>query len=150
MVAEIGVFLLMPRLLRQVPVRRVLLCCHGIATVRFVLIGWQVEVLPLVVLAQLMHGATFGAAHATCVATLNRCFPAAQQGRAHSLYSSLSFGAGGVVGGLLAGYLWQGWGGGLCYTVAALFAAAGGVLIWRWMGSSFAARTGSAASGGMT
>lgn len=133
-IAEIGVFILMPRLMRRAEVRTILLWSHGIAVVRFILIGSMVEVPAVAVLAQLMHGATFGATHAACVAALNQWFPAGQQSRAQSLYSSLSFGAGGVVGGLVAGYLWQTWGAGGCFTVAAVFAATGGVLVWGGMG----------------
>jgi len=49
------------------------------------------------------------------------------------LYGSLSFGAGGLVGGLLSGQTWGILGGGMTYTLAALFAAVGGLLLWRWL-----------------
>lgn len=149
-VAEIVVFMQMPRLMRWGGIRQVLLWSHALATLRFLLIGWMIDQSWIAVAAQLMHGATFGAAHASCIAALSRWFPGAQQSRAHSLYSSLSFGGGGVVGGLLAGYLWQSRGAGVCYSVAAGFALLGGLVIWRGMvdGADGHAENQSKASGG--
>lgn len=124
-VAEIGVFLVMPRLLRARSVRTVLAASFALAVLRFLLIGWGVAWLAVAVFAQLLHGATFGACHAGAMAALNRWFHAGQQGRAQALYSSLSFGGGSVAGGLVSGYLWQHWGAAPTYTLASLFALIG-------------------------
>ena len=60
------------------------------------------------VLAQLMHGLTFGAYHASAIAAINLWFPGTAQGRGQALYSSISFGAGGLLGGLISGWI-VGW-----------------------------------------
>ena len=132
-VAEIGVFLLMPRLLARFGLRGLLLATFAIAVVRFLMIGWGAASPWLVLVAQIFHGATFGACHAGAMAALNRWFTAHHQGRAQSLYSSMSFGGGSVLGGLISGYGWEHWGAGPTYTVAALFALAGAVVIQRGM-----------------
>ncbi|GAB2180281.1 MFS transporter [Denitratisoma sp. agr-D3] len=128
-VAEIFVFIAMPRLLRRFPLRILLAVTFALAVLRFLLIGWGVASIPLAILAQVLHGATFGACHAGAMAALNRWFASHHQGRAQSLYSSFSFGGGSVLGGLVSGYGWQHWGAGPTYSLAALFAAIGGVVI---------------------
>jgi len=134
-IAEIIVFIAMPRLLRAWLPRRILNVSFVLAIVRFLLIGWAVDSLPLMVLAQLMHGATFGAFHAAAVAALNHWFPARQQARVQALYGSLSFGAGGMIGNLVSGAAWQSLGPGLTFTLGSAFAAAGLLLTWRGMTS---------------
>lgn len=129
--AEIGVFMAMPRLLRHVSLRSVLLASFALAVVRFLLIGWTADSPFLLLFAQLLHGATFGAYHAGAVAVLTRWFAPQQQARMQGLYGSLSFGAGGMIGGLISGESWGSLGAGMTYTLAAFFAACGWVLIWR-------------------
>jgi PPP family 3-phenylpropionic acid transporter len=128
-VAEILVFLWMPRLLQRYSLRSILLACFVCAVARFLLIGWGVQSLAAILLAQLLHGATFGAYHAAVMATLHRWFPDRQQARAQALYGSVSFGAGGMLGSLLSGWTWGVYGAGWTYTIAALFALAGGLLV---------------------
>jgi PPP family 3-phenylpropionic acid transporter len=129
--AEIGVFMFMPRLMRLVSLRSILLASFAMAVLRFLLIGWAADSPVLLLFAQLLHGATFGAYHAGAVAVLIRWFAPQQQARMQGLYGSLSFGAGGMLGGLLSGEAWGSLGAGMTYTLAAGFAAIGWVLIWR-------------------
>ena len=136
--AEIGVFIAMPRLLRIGSIGMILLACHAFAVVRFLMIGWGVESVPVLVLAQLMHGATFGAYHAASVAAVGRWFGAKHQARGQAIYGSVSFGAGGMVGGLLSGYTWDNLGAPLTYSLSALFALIGALAIiagWRGLGA---------------
>lgn len=127
-VAEIGVFLAMPRLMRAFSLRAVLLVAFGCAVVRFALIGWGVGSLAVLVLAQLLHGATFGAYHAAAIAAVNQWFAGKLQSPGQALYGSLSFGAGGMVGGLLSGYTWDLVGPAWTFTLGSVFALAG--LAW--------------------
>lgn len=129
--AEIGVFLVMPRLMRQFSLRTILLASFWLAVVRFLMIGWWADSVMALLIAQVLHGATFGAFHAGAVAALIRWFAPHQQGRIQGLYGSLSFGAGGMVGGLLSGETWESLGAGLTYTLASGFAAFGAILLWR-------------------
>jgi len=131
--AEIVVFMLMTRLNRRYSLRVLLLASFAAAILRFLLIGWGAESLAVMVLAQLMHGLTFGAYHASAIAAINLWFPGRAQGRGQALYSSISFGAGGLLGGLLSGWTWDGIGAGWTYTLASLFAVGGFWLVWRWV-----------------
>ncbi len=146
-VAEILVFLLMPRLLRRYSLRAILLASFACAVLRFLMIGWGVESLVILLLAQLLHGATFGAYHAAAVAALHRWFPALQQARAQALYGSVSFGAGGMLGGLLSGQTWEILGAGWTYSLGALFALAGLLLVWYGMNKEFSVDASVSAAG---
>ena len=132
-VAEILVFLLMPALLRRYSLRAILMWSLACAVLRFLMIGWGVESLALLLLAQLLHGATFGACHGAAMAALHRWFPGAQLARAQALYGSVSFGAGGMLGGLASGQTWEMFGPGWSFTLGATFALAGLLLLWRTM-----------------
>ena len=131
--AEIVIFMLMTRLNRRFSLRVILLASFWAAVLRFVLIGWAADSIALMTFAQLLHGLTFGAYHAAAIAAVNRWFIHGTQGRGQALYSSLSFGAGGLFGGLLAGALWESIGGGWVFSLGSLYALLGGWLLLRWL-----------------
>lgn len=128
--AEILVFLWMPQLSRRFSIKPILLMCFVLACVRFLIIAWWVDFLWLLIIAQLLHAATFGAHHVATVAALNQWFPDSQQGRVQALYGSLSFGAGGMIGAILAGYAWEQQGAGFAYSMASALALTGLVVVW--------------------
>ena len=99
--AEIVVFLYLPALFRRYALSTLLLASFAFAVVRFLAIGWGAGLLWLLLAAQLMHAATFGSFHAAAVAAVHRIFPEHAQGRGQTLFSSLSYGAGGAAGALM-------------------------------------------------
>ena len=139
-VAEIIVFLAMPRLMRRFTLRGIMLASFGLAVLRFLLIGWAADHALVLLFAQVLHGATFGAYHAGAMAALIRWFEPAQQARVQGVYGSISFGAGGMVGGLISGQAWDTLGAGMTYTLASMFAACGLLLVWRGVSSESLAR----------
>lgn len=136
-VAEIFVFMYLPRLLRAFSLRAILLFSFACAILRFLLIGWGIEWLWVIVLAQLLHAATFGAYHATAVTAVNDWFAGRHQARGQALYGSISFGAGGMLGVLVSGWAWEAIGAPLTYTLGSAFALVGMVLLLQgWRSSS--------------
>jgi PPP family 3-phenylpropionic acid transporter len=135
-VAEIVIFMFMARLSRRFSLRAILLASFGAAVVRFLLMGWGVESAAIMIVVQLLHGLTFGAYHAASIAAVNQWFPGKAQGRGQALYSSLSFGAGGLLGALISGRTWESLGSGWTFTLGSLFALAGFVLVWGWVGAN--------------
>jgi len=123
--AEIVVFLYLPALFRRHTLSGILVASFLCAVVRFIAIGWAAAELWILVAAQLLHAASFGAFHAASVAAVQRVFPHAAQARGQALFSSLSYGAGGAAGALLAGWAWEASGPGFAFTVSALAALAG-------------------------
>ncbi|HKO87571.1 MAG TPA: MFS transporter [Burkholderiales bacterium] len=132
-IAEIIVFLAMPRWLNRFSPRAILLVSFGLATIRFLMIGWGVESLATLIIAQVLHAASFGSFHAAALAVINEWFQGPRHVRGQALFSSLTYGAGSAVGSLLAGALWQSVGPQWTYT-AASFAAACGLLLLLWRG----------------
>lgn len=132
-VAEIAVFMGMAALTRRFSLRLILIASFVAAVVRFLVIGWGAESVAWMIFGQLLHGLTFGAYHAAAIAAVSRFFPGRAQGRGQALYSSLSFGAGGLLGALISGWTWDVWGAAWSFTLGSVFAFAGLVLVWRWV-----------------
>jgi PPP family 3-phenylpropionic acid transporter len=117
--SEIGVFLLMQRLLRRVALRAVLIASFLLAAVRWLLIGHYPESLPVLVLAQTLHAATFGSFHATAMQLVYGFFTGKHRHRGQAVYGSLSFGIGGAVGSLYSGHTWITLGPTMTFNIAA-------------------------------
>lgn len=131
-VAEVLVFLFLPRLMRAFSLRQLLLASFVFAAARFLAIGVAVDSLAVLVVAQLAHAATFGSFHAASIAAVHRLFSGPVQGRGMALYSSLTYGIGGASGTLIAGWSWGALGAGPSFLVSAAFGAAGALLIgWK-------------------
>lgn len=128
-VAEIGVFVALPALFRRYSLRAILIASFAAAAARFVVIGWGVESLALLALAQLLHGLTFGAYHAAAIAAVHRMFGAALAVRGQALYASLSYGLGGVTGMALSGWAWGAFGPEITFAISSAFGIAGALLI---------------------
>ena len=131
-VAEIGVFLLMARLLRHVSLRQVLIVSLLLAVLRWILLGTLADNWFWLLLAQLLHAATFGSFHAVSVLVVRGSFNARQQGQGQALYAAVS-GVGGGLGALFAGYSWTGLGPTLTFFSASLVALLGAFIIYRQM-----------------
>lgn len=100
-----------------------LMAAAGAAALRFAAMAAFGGSLAVLVAGQLLHAVSFAAHHAACVATIDRHFPGALRGRGQALYSTIGYGASGVVGGLAGGAVSQRFG------FAAVFAAAAGVAL---------------------
>lgn len=131
--AEIVVFFFMARLLRRFSLRRILLTSFVAAVLRFVVVGWGVNYPVVLVLAQLMHGLTFGSFHAASVSAVNRWFPGRTRSRGQALYSGLGFGGGGLVGGLVSGWAWDHFGGEIAFSLSSVFALIGLIMVACWI-----------------
>jgi len=132
-VCEIGVFLAMPRLLGCLAVRTVLLASFGLAALRWLLIGFFPQEPVLIVVAQVLHAATFGSFHAAGVQTVYRFFTGRHQHRGQAVYSTVSFGIGGALGSLYSGYTWETLGPEATYAIAAGCALAAFVVAYGWL-----------------
>lgn len=132
-IAEVGIFLVMHRLVPRFGLRGLLLSSLVLTVLRWLLIGLFVDTSAVVVAAQLLHAASFGVYHATAIQLIYGFFRGRQQGRGQALYSSMSFGAGGAVGSLYSGYMWVSAGPAWTYGVAAVLAALAWLVAWRWI-----------------
>ncbi|MBI3778485.1 MAG: MFS transporter [Gammaproteobacteria bacterium] len=127
---EIGVFLVMQRLLARVALRAVLVASFFLAAVRWLLIGHYPESLTVLVLAQTLHAATFGSFHATAMQLVHRFFTGKHQHRGQAIYGSLSFGIGGAVGSFYSGHTWVTLGPTVTFNIAAASAGLAFLVAW--------------------
>ena len=122
-VAEVGVFLVMHRLMPRFGPRMLLLASLALTAVRWWLIAAFVTHPAILAAAQTLHAASFGLYHAVAISLVDRFFIGTHQGRGQAFYSSLSFGAGQAIGSLCAGLLWTAVGGAATFVAAGVVAA---------------------------
>ncbi|MCW3148256.1 MFS transporter [Stutzerimonas stutzeri] len=127
-VAEILLFLGMARLLERFTLRQVLAASFLLAALRWLILGGLADHLALLLIAQLMHAATFGSFHAAAIHFVQRSFGSRQQGQGQALYATLA-GVGGALGALYSGYSWSSLGPQWTFAIASLAALAAAVII---------------------
>lgn len=132
-ICEIGIFVWMSRLYRAFTMRQILIASTLLAALRFVVIGWGADSIVLLLAAQTLHAASFGAFHAAAIGVVHRLFRGRHQARGQAIYGSLAYGFGGTIGGLASGYAWNGLGAGLTFTLGGACALAAAAVLWRWL-----------------
>ena len=129
-ICEIGVFFVMPALVRRFGFARILFASLAAAVLRFLLIGWAVDWVVLLLFAQMLHAMTFGSFHAASLGMVHEFFQGRHQSKGQALFGSFTYGAGGMLGGLVSGPIWQHWGALALYTFSAGAALLGLILMW--------------------
>ncbi len=122
--AEVVLFIFMHRLLQIRSAAFWFILSLLLTAVRWILMAWFSGELWLVLIIQSLHAASFGMYHAAAIHLIQDYFPN-HKGRGQALYSSVSFGAGGAVGSLVAGMLWDLVSPSTTFLIAALFALVG-------------------------
>ena len=128
--AEILLFLVFRHVLRRFSLRRIMLVSVGMGVVRWLLIGWCVNSIPQLVFAQILHAVTFGAHHVVAIQLVHKYFAGPHHGKGQSLYSSMSYGLGGMLGSWYSGRLWAEWGAEVVYTLAAAASLLALFVVW--------------------
>lgn len=127
---EIVIFLYFPRLQQKFSLPRIFLFCFALAALRFLLIAWFAEWFALLFFAQMLHAFTFGAFHVVAMGFVHRHFSGRHQAKGQALFTGLTYGAGGMLGGFLSGFVWEPLGPAITFSLAALSAAMGFALLW--------------------
>ncbi|WP_313089633.1 MFS transporter [Pseudomonas sp.] len=127
-VAEILLFLVMKGLLARFSLRQVLTVSFLLAALRWLLLGALADHLGVLLLAQLLHAATFGSFHAAAIHFVQRSFGHRQQGQGQALYATLA-GVGGALGALYSGYSWASLGPLATFAIASVAALAAAVIM---------------------
>ncbi|MEC9083621.1 MAG: MFS transporter [Pseudomonadota bacterium] len=130
-IAEIGLFLIMHRLSRRFSVRQVVLGALVLTMIRWGLIAELTSVLPVLIFAQLLHAASYGALHAVSVQYIQGFFGKHHHGQGQALYSGLTFGAGGATGAWLSGFLVDGFSTSAAFWGGAAAMALAIIVTWR-------------------
>ncbi|UDL07346.1 MFS transporter [Marinobacter sp. CA1] len=130
-IAEIALFIVMHRLFRRFTVRQIAIAALLLTLLRWVLIAEATSLLAVLVFAQLLHAASYGALHALSVQYIHGYFGGGHHGQGQALYSGLTFGAGGAVGAWLSGFLVEGVGTDAAFWGSAVAIALGVLVAWR-------------------
>ena len=117
--AEVIIFLIMHRLLPAYGARKLLVVTLVLTTLRWLFIGFFVDDLSMLFVAQLIHAFSFGVFHSVGISLVHDYFTGSHQGRGQALYSSISYGAGVAVGSLVSGLVWDRWGATVLFVFAA-------------------------------
>ena len=128
-ICEIGIFMLMPKLMARYSLKTILLISLVLAVLRFTMIGLAVDNIVLLVLAQTLHAATFGSFHAASVEVITQFFNGRHQAKGQAIYNSVAYGIGGTIGGVAGGYALQYIGGEKTFMLAAVFPLLGLLVI---------------------
>jgi PPP family 3-phenylpropionic acid transporter len=106
-VAEVLLFVVVHRALLRWPIKSILMLSLLLSALRWYLIGFHAGNFAMLVSAQLLHAASFGSSHAVAIEYIRRFFRNGHQGQGQALYSGIGFGAGGALGALASGLLWE-------------------------------------------
>lgn len=106
-VAEIVFFFYQGRLFGALALRTILAGTFVLAALRFGMTGYFAQYAWLMAAVQVLHAATFGAHHSASLKRLQRWFAGPLQGRGQALYTGISYGLGGTLGGLAMGWTWK-------------------------------------------
>lgn len=140
-IAEVVIFIYMHRLIGRLGLRRVMIASLLLCVVRWLLIGWMPDNLPVMLFAQSLHAVTFGSLHAVGIALVHRYFTPGCHGQGQAMFSSFGFGVGGAVGALVSGMMWDRFGAVATFSTAAVAVFVAVVLATIWIKPENCAQT---------
>ena len=104
--AEVIFFYFQSKVLSRVDAEVVLQAAFGVGVVRFILIAF-LPITSVLIFAQILHAGTFAAHHSAATKLLQRWFTGPLQARGQAVMATVSYGLGGTLGGLCAGWIWE-------------------------------------------
>lgn len=133
--AEIVFFIYQAPIMKRFGIRMILLASLFLAVVRFALIGFGAESFVILLIAQILHAATFGAHHVASILCIQKWFSGHLQARGQALFISASYGVGGTLGGFFLSWVWRDFNPEAVYWVASGLAFVAFMAAWqsfRW------------------
>jgi PPP family 3-phenylpropionic acid transporter len=131
--AEIGLFMYLHRLLQRFSLRLILLFSIALGVLRWWLIAWYVGSAGWIIFAQVLHAATFGSSHVAAIQLIRKYFAGPHHGKGQALYSSSSYGLGGMIGSYYSGALWGTAGPETVFSLAAAASLLAWIVVWLWV-----------------
>ena len=130
-VAEVGIFFVMHRLRRFWSLRSMMLWALAGTALRWFLQMTFIDNMPWMTAVQALHAVSFAIYHFAAVSLIQQLFPGAMQGRGQAIYTGLSYGVGGAIGGFGSGLLWEVMHPDLLWLVASGVALLAWLIAWR-------------------
>lgn len=132
--AEIVFFIYQGPVVRRFGIKTIMLASLFIAVVRFALIGVGAQSFCILLVAQLLHAATFGAHHVASILSVQKWFQGGLQARGQALFISASYGIGGTLGGFMLSWVWE-W-----FTPESVYCVASGLALLAFFAAWFSFR----------
>ena len=126
---EVILFLFMHKIMARVSVSTILFWSLIFTGIRWLAIAFLANNVWIMILTQSIHALSFGAAHAGSIEMICRFFQGPNAGQGQALYSAISFGAGGALGAIVSGFLWD-ISAQLVFVVSALSVFIAAIVIW--------------------
>ena len=104
--SEVVLFFFMHHIITRVNIAGILFWSLLLTALRWLLIAFYADIPGIIIVAQVIHALSFGAAHACCIEMIRRFFRGPNAGHGMALYSAVGFGAGGALGAVTGGFLW--------------------------------------------
>ena len=130
-IVEIGFFFVQGRVFARFDPFRLLAASLALAALRFALIAEFAHVITLLVIAQVLHAATFAVHHSASILTIQRWVHGSATARGQALYVSIGYGVGGTAGSLLAAWLWSEFGASAAFLSSSVAALLGWLAVRR-------------------
>jgi len=105
--SEIFMFLVAGRILAKFGVKFLFTLCLLLTAARWLLQGYLVDVLVLLVITQCVHAFSYGLMHSASIYFVGHHFKPSQQNRGQFMYLGVTFGIGGAIGAWLTGETWN-------------------------------------------
>lgn len=105
--AEVAMFFIAGRLVVQFSVRRLLMFCLALTSLRWLALAHYADVVWWLIPIQLIHAFSFALHHSAAMRYIHQYFPADQHSRGQAFYLSVGFAGGGALGAWVAGFFWQ-------------------------------------------
>ncbi len=131
-VAEVAVFFWMRKIFSHYNVRFLILLSLFLTFMRWLMTGTLDDSLWWMIVAQLLHAASFGLFHAAAIHLIDDYFTGKHHGKGQAIYAASSHGLGGALGMLMAGYAWAEGGALLGYGLSAFAVVVAFGIAWRW------------------
>ncbi len=132
-VSEILFFWFFHGVFRRFSLRGIMMAAVALTALRWLLIAWRVDEIGALAAAQVLHAASFGATHVAAMQFIHRHFAWPHQGKGQALYSSLSFGLGGMLGSYGSGEVWVSLGPQFVFTTASGLSLLALLIVWGWV-----------------
>jgi PPP family 3-phenylpropionic acid transporter len=132
-VAEVILFIYAHKLFHWVSEYWVLSLSVMLTIIRWLLIAYFPDKLSVLIFAQLLHAASYGSFHAASMRIVHDYFPGRLETHGQALYASASFGVGGALGALYAGYCWEYYGASFSYITAAMICVFTTIVAMLWV-----------------
>ena len=117
--AEVIYFYFQNVAFKKFPAQKIIAITCMIGFVRFLAIAYLPYFWPLLI-GQVLHAFTFAAHHSASIKYMQGWFQSGMQARGQALYTSVSYGLGGTIGGLAAGWVWEKFGPNHAFGMSAL------------------------------